>query len=177
MSDMYSSHASTIRLAQGTRLNDIFEIDEHIASGGMGEIYRGHAIETGDAVAVKVMRSDLADNTLALALFRKEASALHYIHHDAIVRYYVFSLDPKIARHYLAMEFVDGQPLSDLLKSGPLSFEAALNLLERSGKWAQRRASTRHRPSRSVARQHPDFRRQRQRREDHRFRYRTIDPQ
>jgi hypothetical protein len=131
MSDMYSSHASTIRLAQGTRLNDIFEIDEHIASGGMGEIYRGHAIETGDAVAVKVMRSDLADNTLALALFRKEASALHYIHHDAIVRYYVFSLDPRIARHYLAMEFVDGLPLSELLKSGPLSFEAALNLMER----------------------------------------------
>jgi eukaryotic-like serine/threonine-protein kinase len=131
MSDMYSSHASTARLAQGTRLNDIFEIDEHIASGGMGEIYRGHAIETGDAVAIKVMRSDLADNTLALALFRKEASALHYIHHDAIVRYYVFSLDPKITRHYLAMEFVDGQPLSDFLKSGPLSFEAALNLLER----------------------------------------------
>jgi eukaryotic-like serine/threonine-protein kinase len=131
MSDMYSPYVSTARLAQGTRLNGIFEIDQHIASGGMGEIYRGHAIETGDAVAIKVMRSDLADNTLALALFRKEASALHYIQHDAIVRYYVFSLDPGISRHYLAMEFVDGQPLSDLLKSGPLTFEAALNLLER----------------------------------------------
>jgi len=131
MPDMYSSQASTVRLAKGTRLNGIFEIDRHIASGGMGEIYCGHTIETGDSVAIKVMRSDLADNTLALALFRKEASALHYIHHDAIVRYYVFSLDPGIGRHYLAMEFVDGQPLSDLLKSGPLTFEATLNLLER----------------------------------------------
>jgi serine/threonine protein kinase len=131
MSDMYSSNASTIRLAQGTRLNGIFEIDQHIASGGMGEIYSGHAIETGDSVAIKVMRSDLADNTMALALFRKEASALHYIYHDAIVRYYVFSLDPGIGRHYLAMEFVDGQPLSELLKSAPLSLEAALNLVER----------------------------------------------
>jgi serine/threonine protein kinase len=131
MSDMYSSHASTVRLAQGTRLNGIFEIDQHIASGGMGEIYSGHAIETGDSVAIKVMRSDLADNNTALALFRKEASALHYIYHDAIVRYYVFSLDPGIARHYLAMEFVDGQPLSEILKSGPLDFETTLNLLER----------------------------------------------
>jgi serine/threonine-protein kinase len=128
---MYSPHASTIRLAQGTRLNGIFEIDQHIASGGMGEIYTGHAIETGDSVAIKVMRSDLADNNTALALFRKEASALHYIYHDAIVRYYVFSLDPGIGRHYLAMEFVDGQPLSEMLKSGPLSFETALKLLER----------------------------------------------
>jgi eukaryotic-like serine/threonine-protein kinase len=130
MPDMYSQ-ASTIRLAQGTRLNGIFEIDRHIASGGMGEIYSGHAIETGDSVAVKVMRSDLADNNTALALFRKEASALHYIYHDAIVRYYVFSLDPGIGRHYLAMEFVDGQPLSEILKSGSLDFEATLNLLER----------------------------------------------
>src|ERR1700685_76677 len=108
MPDMYSQ-ASTIRLAQGTRLNGIFEIDQHIASGGMGEIYCGHAIETGDSVAIKVMRSDLADNTLALALFRKEASALHFIYHDAIVRFYVFSLDPGIGRHYLAVGFVGGQ--------------------------------------------------------------------
>jgi eukaryotic-like serine/threonine-protein kinase len=131
MSDMYSSQASTVRLIQGTRLNGIFEIERHIASGGMGEIYRGHAVETGDVVAIKVMRTDLADNTMALALFRKEASALHYIHHDAIVRYYIFSLDPGTGRHYLAMEFVDGQPLSDLLKQGPLSFEAVRNLQER----------------------------------------------
>jgi tRNA A-37 threonylcarbamoyl transferase component Bud32 len=131
MSDMYSSPALTARLVQGTRLNGIFEIESHIASGGMGEIYRGHAVETGDVVAIKVMRTDLADNTMALALFRKEASALHYIHHDAIVRYYVFSLDPATRRHYLAMEFVDGQPLSELLKQGPLSLEAVRSLQQR----------------------------------------------
>lgn len=119
------------RLAPGTRLNGIFEIDQRIASGGMGEIYRGHAIETGDPVAIKVMRTDLIDNTTALALFRKEASALHYIHHEAIVRYYVFSNDPGIGRHYLAMEFVDGQPLSELLRRGPLGFDAVRVLQER----------------------------------------------
>jgi len=126
---MYSAERS--RLAPGTRLNGIFEIDQRIASGGMGEIYRGHAIETGDAVAIKVMRTDLADNAMALALFRKEASALHYIHHEAIVRYYIFSNDPGTGRHYLAMEFVDGQPLSELLRRGPLSFEALRVLQER----------------------------------------------
>jgi serine/threonine-protein kinase len=129
MSDMYSTETS--RLAPGTRLNGIFEIDHRIASGGMGEIYRGHAIETGDPVAIKVMRTDLADNMMALALFRKEASALHNIHHEAIVRYYVFSNDPGTGRHYLAMEFVDGQPLSDLLQRGPLGFEAVRLLQER----------------------------------------------
>ena len=79
MSDMYANDGATARLAPGTQLNGIFEIDRRIASGGMGEIYRGHAIETGDPVAIKVMRTDLADNTSALALFRKEAAALHYL--------------------------------------------------------------------------------------------------
>src|SRR5215470_12343971 len=129
MSDMYSGEGS--RLAPGTQLNGIFEIDRRIASGGMGEIYRGHTIETGDPVAIKVMRTDLADNIMALALFRKEASALHNIHHEAIVRYYIFSNDPGTGRHYLAMEFVDGQPLSDLLRRGPLGFEAVRVLQER----------------------------------------------
>ncbi len=129
MTDMYSAERS--RLAPGTRLNGIFEIDQRIASGGMGEIYRGHAIETGDPVAIKVMRTDLADNAMAMALFRKEASALHNIHHEAIVRYYVFSNDPGTGRLYLAMEFVDGQPLSELLRRGPLGFEAVRVLQER----------------------------------------------
>jgi eukaryotic-like serine/threonine-protein kinase len=129
MSDRYSTEPT--RLTPGTRLNGIFEIDERIASGGMGEIYRGHAVETGDPVAIKVMRTDLADNATALALFRKEASALHYIHHEAIVRYYIFSHDPGTGRHYLAMEFVDGQPLSELLQHGPLGVEAVRVLQER----------------------------------------------
>src|SRR4051812_20272405 len=132
MSDMYSSQSSiAAHLPAGTKLNGIYEIEQHIASGGMGEIYRGRAIETADAVAIKVMRTDLADNSMALALFRKEASALHYIHHDAIVRYYVFSLDPETRRHYLAMEFVNGQALSDILKNGPLAFDAVSHLQER----------------------------------------------
>src|SRR5262249_51251670 len=109
----------------------IFESDRHIASGGMGEVYQGHVIETGDPVAIKVMRTDLVDNATALALFRKEASALHNLQHEAIVRYYVFSSDPGIGRHYLAMEFVDGQPLSVLLQRGPLGFEAVLVLQQR----------------------------------------------
>src|SRR5260370_2387584 len=128
MSDMYTERS---RLAPGTRLNGIFEIDQRIAAGGMGEIYRGHAIETGDPVAIKVMRTDLADNAMAMALFRKEASALHNIHHEAIVRSYASSNDTGPGRLYLPMEFVDGQPLSDLLRRGPLDFTAVRVLQER----------------------------------------------
>jgi Protein kinase domain len=128
--DMYTATPPP-RLPPGTRLNGMFEVDQRIASGGMGEIYRGHVVETGDPVAIKVMRLDLADNAMALALFRREASALHNIHHEAIIRYYVFSHDPGVGRHYLAMEFVDGLPLSDLLQQGPLPLGSVRLLQER----------------------------------------------
>lgn len=106
----------------GARLNDLYEIDELIASGGMGEVYRGHVIETGDAVAIKTIRPDFAENANALALFRKEASALHGVHHGAVVRYYVFSIDRALGLPYLAMEYVTGESLAERLTRGPLPF-------------------------------------------------------
>jgi eukaryotic-like serine/threonine-protein kinase len=131
MADYWSGAMPSSRLQVGTRLNGIYEIDARIATGGMGEIYRGHAVETGHAVAIKVMRTDLADNASALALFRKEAKALFNLQHDAIVRYYAFSSDPVVRRHYLAMEFVEGRPLLDLLREGALVFEAVRALQQR----------------------------------------------
>jgi serine/threonine protein kinase len=119
------------RLPPGTRLNGIYEIDQHLSAGGMGEIYKGHEIESGDPVAIKVLRSDLADDETALALFRKEAKALRSVHHEAIVRYYVFSDDPGIGRHYLAMEFVHGQRLSDIIQRCRLAFDQVRQLQQR----------------------------------------------
>ncbi|HET9902540.1 MAG TPA: serine/threonine-protein kinase [Xanthobacteraceae bacterium] len=118
-------------LSPGTRLNGVYEIDQLIASGGMGEIYRAHAIQTGDKVAIKMMLPAFATDQAALALFRKEASALHDLHHDAIVRYFVFSVEPTLRRPYLAMEFLEGQALSDLLKRGPMVLEAVVSLMRR----------------------------------------------
>ena len=111
-------------LPAGTRLNDLYEIEEGIAAGGMGEIYRGRAIETGDLVAIKTIRWDVADSEAALGMFRREASALHNLYHEAIVRYYVFSVDRTLNRPYLAMEFVSGPSLSDMLKDGPLDYDS-----------------------------------------------------
>jgi serine/threonine protein kinase, bacterial len=123
---------SRARLSAGTRLNGIYEIDRPIGMGGMGEIYIGRVIETGDPVAIKVLLPEFSDNAAALTLFRKEASALHHVHHDAVIRYYVFSIEPVLGRPYLAMEFVDGRSLSDILHGdGALTFEAVRSLGQR----------------------------------------------
>ncbi len=126
-----STQISRSRLSPGTRLNGIYEIDHPIASGGMGEVYKGHTIQTGDPVAIKVLQPEFAGNDAALALFRREASALHNLHHEAIVRYYVFTIEPVLRRPYLAMEFVEGQSLAEVVRREPLTYEAVRSLLKR----------------------------------------------
>ncbi|NNM72070.1 SUMF1/EgtB/PvdO family nonheme iron enzyme [Enterovirga aerilata] len=118
------------QIRPGTRLNGIYEIDALIATGGMGEVYSGRAIETGIKVAIKMVRSDLTENETVLALFRKEAAALHNLQHEAVVRYYVFTTDPELQCPYLAMEFVEGQSLSTLVAQGPLPL-ASVRILQR----------------------------------------------
>jgi serine/threonine protein kinase len=128
-----SSGVSSMKgiLPPGAQLNGIYQIDAFISSGGMGEIYRGHEILTGSPVAIKVIRDELSGDETALAMFRNEATALNRLHHEAIVRYFLFSLDPTLMRHYLAMEFVEGMSLSEILQTGPLSVEHTDALMRR----------------------------------------------
>ncbi|MBZ9905706.1 protein kinase [Mesorhizobium sp. BR115XR7A] len=131
----------------GTQLSGIYELDERIASGGMGEVYRGHNIQTGDHVAIKIVLPEFARDQTILSLFRKEASILNHLSHDAVVRYHVFTIDPKIGRPYLAMEFVDGQSLFDVMRHGAMQGEDVRRLCHRltSGLAAVHQAGAIHR--------------------------------
>jgi serine/threonine protein kinase/tetratricopeptide (TPR) repeat protein len=106
------------RLRAGTELNGIYVIDTLLATGGMGEVYKGHSIQTGDIVAIKVIRSDMDESDMAHALFRKEATALYNLNHPAIARFFLFSIDPVIQRAFLAMEFVEGTSIEAMIESG-----------------------------------------------------------
>ena len=106
---------------EGTKLNDMYEVGTRIAMGGMGEVYTGKQIQTGQKVAIKMILPEHANNELILELFRKEANTLHDVYHEAIVRYFVFSVDPTLNRPYMAMEFAGGPALGDrLVEKGPL---------------------------------------------------------
>jgi len=103
----------------GVRLNGIYEIESLIGKGGMGEVYRGFNLETREPVAIKMIRPDLSRDPDAMALFKREASTLGALHHEAIVRYFLFAADKEIQRAYLAMEFVDGISLDKKVAGGP----------------------------------------------------------
>ncbi len=117
----------------GLRLNGVYEIERLVAEGGMGEVYKGFNIQTHDPVAIKTIRAELSNDPDVLALFRREASTLFKLNHDAIVRYFVFSVDPALKRAYLAMEFVDGPSLARRCAERPLSVEETRVLIARIG--------------------------------------------
>jgi eukaryotic-like serine/threonine-protein kinase len=123
--------AKAFRVAPGTRLNGIYEVESLIGSGGMSEIYKGRNIQTHDDVAIKVILPEYAQDEQMVALFRREALTLNRLSNEAIVRYHVFSHDPAVNLLYLAMEFIDGPTLRDSMKQRPLSQQEACLLISK----------------------------------------------
>jgi eukaryotic-like serine/threonine-protein kinase len=119
------------RVAPGTRLNGIYEVESLIGSGGMSEIYKGRNIQTHDDVAIKVILPEFAQDEQMVALFRREALTLNRLSNEAIVRYHVFSHDAAANLLYLAMEFIDGPTLRDSMKQRPLSQQEACLLISK----------------------------------------------
>ena len=109
--------ASTI--APGQLLGHTYRIEALLARGGMGEVYRARHAELNTEHAIKIILPELAGNTRIVDLFRREASVLRTIRHDAIVAYDGVFRDEN-GRLYLVMEFVDGPSLSKLVKQGAL---------------------------------------------------------
>jgi serine/threonine protein kinase len=120
-------------LAIGTKLiNGTYVIEEFLARGGMGEVYRARHTDHDTQHAIKVILPELAKDEMVLQLFIREARELGRINNDVIVRYQGFLRDETGAR-CLIMEFVDGESLSDILQHRQLVPPEVLSLLERVG--------------------------------------------
>lgn len=119
-----------VTVTTGMLVAGTYEIEQLINRGGMGEVYRGRNVHTGDPVAMKIVLPALAHDPMIEALFQKEAKVLGRLAHDAIVRYHTYMNPPEIGRPSLIMEFVEGKSLSDRIKEEPLS-EAEVRILLR----------------------------------------------
>ncbi len=127
----------------GTTLGK-FRIEAQVSSGGMGTIYRGADVETGQVVALKVLQQSLAADRSFLQRFRREVHVLSGIHHPNVVRIYDVGADGEV--QYYAMEYLE-QSLADLLRAGPVPIERAVRIASQvaRGLTAVHAAGVRHR--------------------------------
>lgn len=93
-------------------VGDRYEITGLIASGGMGSVYRARDTVLDRTVALKVLRAGAEDPEFA-ERFRSEATNAARLSHPNIVQVYDFGADD--GQPYMAMEYVDGQSLREVL--------------------------------------------------------------
>ncbi|WP_329019617.1 protein kinase [Micromonospora rifamycinica] len=100
-------------LSPGVQLGNRYRLDERIASGGMGDVWRGTDQVLGRTVAVKSLLPALLDEPGFAERFRGEARTMATINHPGVVDVYDFGSDQEIA--FLVMEYVEGDALSATL--------------------------------------------------------------
>jgi serine/threonine protein kinase len=115
------------RLNPGDRLGK-YKVLAHIATGGMGTVYKALDEQLGRVVALKVLDPSLAEKQSTLERFRREARHAAKLFHRNIVTLYEY--DQAGGRHYLALEFVDGIDLYDyIVHKGKLPPEESRRIL------------------------------------------------
>src|SRR4051794_32995170 len=93
-----------------------YEILNHIATGGMGAIYKARDVDLDRLVALKILNPDLAKQDKTLLRFQREAKASARLRHENIVAIFDFGHDEKSDTYYLALEYVEGTDLQDYIK-------------------------------------------------------------
>src|SRR3954468_15297217 len=96
-----------------------YELRRHVARGGMAEVYRAHDRLLDRPVALKVLFPELSVDRSFVERFRREAQAAANPSHPNIVS--VYDWGEEDGTYFIVMEYIDGRPLSALLRAdGPL---------------------------------------------------------
>jgi serine/threonine-protein kinase len=96
-------------LTPGTRIGR-YEVVAHLATGGMGQVYKARDVELGRIVALKVLPPHLSENNTSVERFKREARHAARLSHKNIVTLYDWGQDG--GTWFLALEFVDGIDLN-----------------------------------------------------------------
>ncbi|OED49852.1 serine/threonine protein kinase [Rhodobacteraceae bacterium (ex Bugula neritina AB1)] len=113
----------------GDLLNNTYRIECLLGRGGTSDVYKARSEISGNLVALKVLKQELAANEDFTVLMAREEN-IREIRHAAVVRYSENHRTPD-GHIYLLMDYVDGPGLDKRLKQGPMSAEDLLVVCRR----------------------------------------------
>ena len=99
----------------GSILADRYHVIRRIGEGGMGQVYLAEHVKMKRKSAVKVLHQGMVHDPDAISRFNREASNASQIQHPNVAAIYDFGETPE-GLIYLAMEFVDGEPLTKIIE-------------------------------------------------------------
>jgi hypothetical protein len=98
----------------GAMLGERYRIVGLLGKGGMGEVYRADDLKLGQAVALKFLPKAVSGDESLLARFHAEVRLARQVSHPNVCR--IYDIGEIEGRHFLSMEYVDGEDLASLLK-------------------------------------------------------------
>ncbi|HWE27801.1 MAG TPA: serine/threonine-protein kinase, partial [Polyangia bacterium] len=110
----------------GTLLEGRYRLDQRLAAGGMGVVYKGELVAIGKPVAIKFLHDALAAIPDLVKRFQREATAMSRLAHPHLVSVVDSGLANGVP--FLVMDFVSGRSLADVLAGGPLPAARAVGL-------------------------------------------------
>ena len=114
----------------GSILADRYHVIRRIGEGGMGQVYLAEHVKMKRKSAVKVLHQGMVHDPDAISRFNREASNASQIQHPNVAAIYDFGETPE-GLIYLAMEFVDGEPLTKIIeRHGALTAARAADIGE-----------------------------------------------
>ena len=103
-----------------------YRVIEQIGAGGMGVVYRAEDIRLGRTLVLKFLPAALSRDPMALERFEREAKAASSINHPGICT--VYDIGEFEDQRYIAMEYLEGQPLDRFIGGKPLPLPTMLDL-------------------------------------------------
>ena len=93
-----------------------YRLSQRLGRGGMGIVYEGANVDTGELAAVKILSATLAEEEGFRHRFKTEIETLRRLRHPNIVRLFGFGEQDGLL--FYAMELVEGQSLDQVVRSG-----------------------------------------------------------
>src|SRR5215468_6308151 len=121
----------------GLVLNDRYRLDDRIAFGGTGEVWRGTDLVLERVVAVKLLRPEYAQDEESLTRFQAEGRHAALLSHPNIAQVYDYVEKAPPVPGFLVMELVDGQSLGRLLAAGPMGPARTLGIIAQAAQGLQ----------------------------------------
>lgn len=100
----------------GSIIAERYHVLKKLGEGGMGQVYLAEHVKMGRKSAVKVMNPGMVNDADAISRFNREAANASRINHPNVAGIYDFGETPD-GLIYLAMEFVEGEPLTSIIAS------------------------------------------------------------